>query len=581
LSGRTIPLTLAFALVIGLVTHASVNLTRFEGGVSSVWVANGILTGVLLLSPRASWPRWLAAAGLAQVLARLLLANAPTAILGLTAANLLEAWMVAFWIRRASGELRNLASLPHLARNAMLGTLVASAVSASLGVLFARVSTGPVESWLTWYVAHVLGMVVMATLTVCALQPGMHFTGRVGHRADYAACIGLLVLTCVGVFGQSRFPLLFLAYLPLLLLTFRHRLSGMVVGVVVLGIASGIAAAHGAGPFALAVHGSRLQHLLLWQVFLAASCLLAYPTAVAMTERRRLVARLRDSEARLNLIADNLPASITYIDADSRYRYANAMARKSPEGGRDPIGRHLREVRGEATYAQVVPHVEAVLRGEPRDFDAQFEIEGQLRDFRVAWVPDVRPDGRVPGYFSVAYDVTQAKRNERELERLARFDTLTGLPNRRQFEETLAAAVIRAQRLHAPLMLLSLDVDHFKKINDSFGHAAGDEVLREFARRLRETVYDVDLVARIGGDEFVVLVEYSPVAAVGEMVAARVVESLLAPVRAGGADVLVGTSVGIGLHHPVQSAEQLLALADQALYLAKARGRNTWAVAEG
>jgi len=166
-----------------------------------------------------------------------------------------------------------------------------------------------------------------------------------------------------------------------------------------------------------------------------------------------------------------------------------------------------------------------------------------------------------------------------ELERLARVDALTGLANRRQFDEALEGAVARAVRSGAALMVLSLDLDRFKQINDTLGHAAGDEVLQEFARRVGAAVYDVDRVARLGGDEFVVLVEYSANAEAGERMATHIITAMQPPIAlADGSSVQAATSIGIGLQQPVTSALQLMALADKALYEAKGRGRNTWAI---
>jgi diguanylate cyclase (GGDEF)-like protein len=130
-------------------------------------------------------------------------------------------------------------------------------------------------------------------------------------------------------------------------------------------------------------------------------------------------------------------------------------------------------------------------------------------------------------------------------------------------------------------MLLSLDLDRFKGINDNFGHAVGDAVLQEFGQRLRRTVYDVDLVARLGGDEFVVLVDYTPRADVAGLVAQRILDVMRPPMHLGPHVIQAGTSIGIGIHQPVQSAGRLLALADEALYAAKARGRNCWELRSG
>src|SRR5205085_9890248 len=136
----------------------------------------------------------------------------------------------------------------------------------------------------------------------------------------------------------------------------------------------------------------------------------------------------------------------------------------------------------------------------------------------------------VLGFYSVSFDITEAKRLERELAKLARFDPLTGLANRLQFEERLKRAVSRAMRTGASLMVLALDLDRFKLVNDSLGHAAGDEVLKEFARRVQATVFDVDTVARLGGDEFMVLVEYSATRESGELMASHILEAMRPPI---------------------------------------------------
>jgi len=127
-------------------------------------------------------------------------------------------------------------------------------------------------------------------------------------------------------------------------------------------------------------------------------------------------------------------------------------------------------------------------------------------------------------------------------------------------------------------MVISLDLDKFKQINDTLGHAAGDEVLVEFGRRVRASVYNVDLVARLGGDEFVVLVQYSPTVESGERIARQILAAMVPPMPLTSGPVQAATSIGVGLQQPVTSAADLLALADRALYEAKTRGRNTYSL---
>lgn len=162
------------------------------------------------------------------------------------------------------------------------------------------------------------------------------------------------------------------------------------------------------------------------------------------------------------------------------------------------------------------------------------------------------------------------------LRQLATHDELTGLLNRREFERVLKEEEERSRRFMRPLSVLFLDVDYFKKVNDTYGHAAGDEVLREVARRVLEQIRSVDRLARIGGEEFaVMLAEANGVAALD--VARRIVAAMESiPVRlSDGTRIGVTLSAGAAeMEGPAVRAEELLARADRALYAAKARGRN-------
>src|SRR5690606_17441875 len=169
--------------------------------------------------------------------------------------------------------------------------------------------------------------------------------------------------------------------------------------------------------------------------------------------------------------------------------------------------------------------------------------------------------------------------SRKELERMSRVDALTDLANRRQLEERLALALKRLQRHGTPVSLMYLDLDRFKQINDSHGHAAGDDVLRAFAARLRDVVRETDLVARAGGDEVVILIEDAAPGA-AEEVARKVVASTTRPIDAGGTSITVATSIGIAHALRPTAAETLMEAADAALYAAKKAGRNRYQVAE-
>ena len=171
------------------------------------------------------------------------------------------------------------------------------------------------------------------------------------------------------------------------------------------------------------------------------------------------------------------------------------------------------------------------------------------------------------------------ERAEQDLHRLATTDALTGINNRRMFDEYFPRALARAQRSGEQVGMAFLDIDHFKAINDLHGHAAGDAVLVEFARRLMQAVRYTDTVARLAGDEFVIVFEQLPSGAEMSLLGSKIIDAMRAPFVIGGTTLAVTTSVGIALttEHPVL-ADDVMRAADQALYGVKAAGRNGFAV---
>lgn len=286
---------------------------------------------------------------------------------------------------------------------------------------------------------------------------------------------------------------------------------------------------------------------------------------------------LAESQRRLLAVTDNIPALIAQFDRDVRYRFANDYHRKVFQ--LDPakiIGRGLGETRGDAAYEMALPHVEAALRGETVQFEGEIDLRGRHYQFQSHYVPDRADDGSVRGFFSLTFDITALKEAQQELARLARYDSMTGVANRRHFDERLNLALARSQRTGRALALFYLDIDHFKRINDSLGHGVGDEVIVEFARRLIENVRGEDLVARLGGDEFVILVEEVESTATAESIAAKLVVAMHDDVLTSAGRLNITTSVGVAYSTGPIDAISLVALADQALYAAKSAGRNTY-----
>jgi diguanylate cyclase (GGDEF)-like protein/PAS domain S-box-containing protein len=237
---------------------------------------------------------------------------------------------------------------------------------------------------------------------------------------------------------------------------------------------------------------------------------------------------------------------------------------------------------GDRTRAQ-----QLVVRAEG-DASRVMNDEVRLRHADGSWhwfeisVMNLIDDPNVNGFVANLRDVTERRLFEMELEYQAYHDALTRLPNRAAFFERLELAILRNRELRLPLAVLFLDVDRFKLVNDSLGHEAGDRLLVEVTERLREALRPTDLVARFGGDEFVVLLDEMRLPSDATRVADRVLEVLRRPVRIGGRELFLSSSIGIATYVPAIGDEvtpsDLLRRADLAMYMAKERGRARWEV---
>ncbi|MDL0429890.1 diguanylate cyclase [Marinobacter sp. TBZ242] len=186
-------------------------------------------------------------------------------------------------------------------------------------------------------------------------------------------------------------------------------------------------------------------------------------------------------------------------------------------------------------------------------------------------------DGETTHYAGLFTDITQHRRDEEQIRQLAYYDALTGVPNRRLLEDRLEHAIRHAHRKEMLLAVMFLDLDHFKQINDTLGHAIGDELLLQFTHRVQDCLREDDTLARLGGDEFIVLLPEIEHVKDVHHVASRLLEIAVHPYLVGGQQVTVGASIGVSLYpHDGTSAGELMESADIAMYRAKRDGRNLY-----
>jgi diguanylate cyclase (GGDEF)-like protein/PAS domain S-box-containing protein len=304
-------------------------------------------------------------------------------------------------------------------------------------------------------------------------------------------------------------------------------------------------------------------------------------------ESRRVEAALRAERDRAQRYLDVAGTMILVVDTEARVLMINRK-------GCAVLDRPEEEVVGEDWLELAIPEherdavragFERLMAGEEPSFERYensiLTSSGELRS--VAWHNTVLrdADGTVTGALASGEDVTERLAAQQQITYLAYHDALTGLPNRTLVEEHLGLALERASRNCTSVALLQLDVDNFKLVNDSLGHGAGDRLIRELTARLQSSIAPTDLLARTGGDGFLVLLadlEEDPLAA-AERVAAAIGDRLAEPFMVAGAEFQVSASIGIALSTSDGSdPEALLAHADAAMYRAKDTARGGWAV---
>ena len=293
-------------------------------------------------------------------------------------------------------------------------------------------------------------------------------------------------------------------------------------------------------------------------------------------------AALRASEQRARAVLNTAVDGIITIDRTGRIESINPAAEQMfGYSAAEVVGRNVSILMPEPYRSEHDGYLERYDRtGEKRIIGVGREVLGQRHDGSTFPIElAVSEVGSESGLFTgVVRDISERKELEARLAEQALHDPLTGLANRALLMDRLERAVARLGRHPAALALLFLDLDHFKEVNDTLGHDAGDELLVEIAQRLRRVVRAEDLVARLGGDEFVVLCEDLAATDGGETLAARIVTVLDAPVSLRGTEVLVSASVGVVNDAGGRRALELLRDADTAMYEAKEQGRGRFAV---
>lgn len=304
-----------------------------------------------------------------------------------------------------------------------------------------------------------------------------------------------------------------------------------------------------------------------------------------ITERRQSEWRLEESRQMLRLVIDNIPQRVFWKNTELYYAGCN-KAFCADAGLNDPqdiIGKTDSDFAWKddaESYRR--DDLQTMQDGIAR---INYEEPQHRRDGDPSWlmtskIPLSDGHGHAVGVLGMYEDITERKRMEQRLEHMALYDSLTGLPNRTHFLAHLEQAIDKAERFDTLIALMYFDIDKFKRINDTYGHDVGDEVIVQFAARVKGTVRQSDVVGRLGGDEFCLVIESLSSKHSAHKLAVTIVDSMRPAMQVGETTLDVGTSIGIAYHRPGMTADEIIRSADQAMYLAKQAGGNQFKEAQ-
>ncbi|MFB3906700.1 MAG: diguanylate cyclase domain-containing protein [Acidobacteriota bacterium] len=308
--------------------------------------------------------------------------------------------------------------------------------------------------------------------------------------------------------------------------------------------------------------------------------------AVELEERTKVEEELRRQKELFQSVLESLAARIAVLDSQGKIVSCNAAWQRfasnyglAPETfgvGANYLQTFLSTTDNQRQNLRMYEGVRAVLDGRLEYYQEEYQcrLSGADNWYIMSVTPLV---GGIPGAVVSHMDITGRKKAEQQIEYMALHDILTALPNRQLFMDRISQALARTRRYRTQTAVLYIDLDNFKSINDTLGHQAGDAVLAETARRLKGLVRESDTVARVGGDEFAVILIDVQKPLDAAAIAEKIIRAVSAPIHLGDQQVEVGASIGISVFpKDGASVASLLKSADSAMYVAKGLGKGSY-----
>lgn len=574
-----------------------------NGIVSVIWPSSGLALATLLIGGESYiWGIFLGALTL-----NFLLDSSIVAATGITLANIAEPLLGYRLLTRHQKSHHYLESLPSYMKLIILGGGVVSLVGGILGpfslLLAGFISASDyLKNALHWWMGDTLGVVIITTLMLawCHISSlPSNFRAKIsgGHAfISKRQLEGLLLIAVTVILGQIVFldwfslylsdtPKGYLMFFFVAWIAIRQNARWVTLVVLLIAVQGLFGAYHQLGYFAHDL--ARADLFNYWTYMLIISIIgMALTSYVAEVKHKEL--KLQKSETQLSTLVDAIPDLIWLKSPDGVYLSCNQMFERF-------FGAKEADIIGKTDYdfieaALADDFVEndrvAMITNKPHYSEKWLTFaEGYYHGlFETTKMALRDKEGQLIGVMGIAHDITERKRTADEIEQLAFYDALTHLPNRRMLLDKLNHAYNASDRNGLDGALLFLDLDHFKMLNDSLGHAIGDLLLQQVATRLSDCLREGDTIARVvrlGGDEFVVMLENLSnnaieAASQAAVVGNKILASLSQPFQLATHEYLSSVSVGVALFSDHKfSQEDLLKHADIAMYQAKKAGRNT------
>nr|WP_198045985.1 diguanylate cyclase [Novosphingobium aquimarinum] len=563
-------------------------------GVVSIWPGSGVAIAALVIAPQrlAGWV--LAGIAVGSAACNLSIEIGWRAALGFSLANALEP-VIALRVARLLGVSHIHFERPRAVALIAISCMVSAAVSA---VIAAILGGGWTLAFLcSWFLTASLGQLIFAPLILTVYQE--HERIRRGERTlDYrslALCLGAAAAICAAVFVQSSLPLLFLPILPVLHATYRHGILGGALAVGIVAVSSSLSIAFDTGPFHLL--DSEVNTVFFAGVYLLTMLTAVLPLAATLAAGRTIFEEITLQKRYFELASQAARIGHWRIAIETNsLTWSDAMFRIHGwiPGSVAPSFATWIETYHREDRTRVTRLLEdcAMLGGEVA-FDARIETaSGETRHVECRGSAEYDQNGEVRAIFGILQDVTErvgiqheleqarvrAEREARNARQLAETDPLTGIASRRRIMTLLEQATKRAVADGTDLTIAVMAIDHFKTINDRFGHATGDDVLRAVVQEAAEAMHPADAIGRIGGEEFLLVLDDIAIDE-AEAIAERIRERIHAMTREHPELPEVTVSIGLAVHRASMQPGDLFRIADAALYAAKREGRNMMRVA--